>query len=144
MKIQLRYPDGTPAGYVIYEDGVSKVFDDKGNELFEVEGLFPPSPKKIDYSWIEKVLEKGMNDCRKRFILYVASRYLINVKGVSEDEALEKLKEFYYKKDGGKVYESWLRSVIKGVKNKGLKPPTLEKLKEKDKELYEEVIKTLS
>lgn len=143
MKIQLRYPDDTPAGYVIYENGISKVFDEKGNELFEVEGIFPLVPRKMDYSWIEKVLEKGMKDCRKRFILYVASRYLVNVKGISEEEAIKQLKDFYYKNGNGKIYDSWLRSVVKGVKSKGLKPPTLEKLKERDKELYEEILRSL-
>ncbi|ARM76073.1 DNA primase noncatalytic subunit PriX [Acidianus manzaensis] len=144
MKIQLRYPDDTPAGYVIYENGLSKVYDEKGNEIFEVNGVFPPLPSKVNYSWIEKVLENGINDGRKRFILYVASRYLVNVKGLSEDEALERLKEFYYKNGSGKIYDAWIRSVIKGVKSKGLRPPSLKKLQEKDRELYEEVSKILS
>ncbi|AWR97427.1 DNA primase noncatalytic subunit PriX [Acidianus sulfidivorans JP7] len=144
MRIQLRYPDDTPAGYVIYENNVSKVYDNNGNLIFETNGLFPPAPSKVNYSWIEKILENGIPDGRKRFILYVASRYLVNVKGLSEDEALEKIKEFYYKSGSGKIYDAWIRSVIKGVKSKGFRPPSLKKLQEKDRELYEEIMKVLS
>ncbi|MDT7901581.1 MAG: DNA primase noncatalytic subunit PriX [Acidianus sp.] len=143
VKIILRYPDDTPAGYVIYQDGTSKVYDEDGNLLFEVEGVFPPIPSKVNYSWIDTILEKGLPDGRKRFILYVASRYLVNVKNLNEDEALEKLKEFYYKTGSGKVYDAWIRSVIKGVKTKGLRPPSLKKLQEKDPELYEEIRRVL-
>mgnify|MGYP001772635859 FL=1 len=89
------------------------------------------------------MLEKGLPDGRKRFILYVASRYLVNIKNLSEEEALEKLKEFYYKAGTGKIYDAWIRSVIKGVKSKGLRPPSLKKLQEKDPELYEEIKRVL-
>ncbi|MEM0122381.1 MAG: DNA primase noncatalytic subunit PriX [Saccharolobus sp.] len=143
-RIILHYPDDTLAGYVEYEDGISKVYDSDNNLLFKVESVFPPIPKRTaDYSWIDKILEKGLQDARKRFILYVASRYLINVKGLSEDEALTKLKEFYYKALSGKVYESWLKSVISGVKKKGFLPWSLKKIEERDKEMYNEIMKIL-
>ncbi|AAK40821.1 DNA primase noncatalytic subunit PriX [Saccharolobus solfataricus] len=143
-KIILHYPDDTPAGYIEYAEGSSSIYDNEGNFLFKVEGKFPPQPKKSsDYSWIEKVLEMGLQDSRKRFILYVASRYLVNVKGVNEDEALQTLKEFYYKLQSGKVYESWLKSVINGVKKKGLLPWSLKRIEERDKEMYNEIIRVL-
>ena len=136
MRIILHYPDDTPAGYVEFDGKTSKVYNEKGEFLFEVEGFFPPKPRKVNYDWIEKVLNEGLPDARKRFILYVGSRYLVNVKGVSEEEAIKRLEEFYYKKGGGKVYESWLKSVIKGVKSKGLLPWSLKKIEEKDKDMY--------
>ena len=55
-----------------------------------------------------------MEDGRKRFILYVASRYLVNIKGLSEEQAVEALNEFAQRKGSGKVYESWLRNVVRG------------------------------
>lgn len=143
-RILLHYPDDMPAGYVEYADGVSKVYDENNNFLFQIEGVFPLKPQKsLDYSWIDKVLERGLQDSRKRFILYVASRYLINVKGLSEEEAVNLLKEFYYKTPSGKIYESWLKSVVRGVKNKNLLPWSLKKIEEKDKEMYNEIIKAL-
>ncbi|MCH1770132.1 MULTISPECIES: DNA primase noncatalytic subunit PriX [Metallosphaera] len=133
--ILLHYPDGSPAGKSEYEEGISRVYDEAGQFLFEVDGIFPPRPRTTSMDWIEKVLEKGLADCRKRFILYVGSRYLVNVKKLPEDDAVEKLKEFYYK-SGGKIYETWIRSVVRGVKSKGLMPPSLKSLELKDRELY--------
>lgn len=144
MKILLHYPDDTPAGYVLFDGKTSKVYNEKGEFLFEVEGFFPPKAKKVNYDWVEKVLDEGLEDARKRFILYVASRYLVNVKGLSEDEAIKRLEEFYSKKGGGKVYESWLKSVVRGVKNKGLLPWSLKRIEEKDKEMYIVISKVLN
>ncbi|QKQ99168.1 DNA primase noncatalytic subunit PriX [Metallosphaera tengchongensis] len=138
FQIQLKYPDGSPAGYVVYNDGVSRVFDEKNQFLFEVEGIFPPRPRNVSMDWIDKVLERGLEDGRKRFILYVASRYLMNVKKLPEDEALERIKSFYYK-NGGKVYDTWIRSVLRGVKAKGLMPPSLNSLQVKDRDLYQAI-----
>lgn len=93
------------------------------------------------YSYIEIVLERGLPDGRKRFILYVASRYLVNVKGLSVDEALEALRGFLEAScrnhgNCGRVYDSWLRSVLRGVGEKRLYPPGLSRLGERDPELY--------
>ncbi|QIW23495.1 DNA primase noncatalytic subunit PriX [Sulfolobus sp. S-194] len=144
VKIFLHYPDDTPAGYVIFDGKTSKVYDENGNLLFEVEGIFPPKLRKINYEWVDKVLDEGLEDARKRFILYVGSRYLVNIKGLSEDEAIKRLEDFYYKKGGGKIYESWLKSVLRGVKNKGLKPWSLKRIQEKDKEMYSLISKVLN
>jgi len=144
MRIILHYPDDTPAGYVEFDGKTSKVYNEKGEFLFEVEGFFPPKPRKVNYDWVEKVLDEGLDDARKRFILYVGSRYLVNVKGVSEDEAVKRLEEFYSKKGGGKVYDSWLKSVVRGVKSKGLLPWSLKRIEEKDKEMYVLISKVLN
>ena len=142
-RFTLSYPDGSYAGYVIFDGKYSKVYDENGELLFEVEGIFPPVRRKVNYQWIEKILEKGLPDCRKRFILYVASRYLVNVKGLDENTAVEELKEFY-NKYGGKVYESWIKSVVRGVKAKKLMPWSLKRIEEKDKEMYEIISKILN
>jgi len=41
------------------------------------------------------------------------------------------------------VYESWLRNVVRGVKAKKLLPWSLKRLQERDKELYEQVMKAI-
>ena len=97
------------------------------------------------FSWVEKVVEKGLPDGRKRFILYVLSAYLVNVKRLDEDEALHAVQEFLDNscKNYGKcekVYESFIRGDLQRVKSKGLRPTTLEKLSEKDPELISLVI----
>lgn len=143
-KFRLYYPDGSKAGYIEFDGVTSRIYNENGELLFEIRGIFPPKPMSgPDYSWIEKVMEEGLDDARKRFILYVASRYLVNVRGLSEEEAVRELKEFYSRKAGGKVYESWLRSVVRGVKSKRLLPWSLNKIENRDKDLYNSIMKVL-
>ncbi|BCU68231.1 hypothetical protein HS7_16680 [Sulfolobales archaeon HS-7] len=140
MKYPLYYPDGTRAGYVEFDGQISRVYDDKGL-LFDVYGNFPiPIVNKITYGWIDTVLKTGLKDGRKRFILYVGSRYLCNIKQLSDDECLRILREFYVK-GGDRIYDTWIRSVIRGVKSKRLKPWSLKKIRNTYPELYEEISK---
>ncbi|AAY79793.1 DNA primase noncatalytic subunit PriX [Sulfolobus acidocaldarius] len=143
-RIILHYPDDTPAGYIEFDGRVSKIYNEKGEFIFQVEGSFPPIPRKVNYDWIDKILEKGLPDARKRFILYVASRYLVNVKGLSEEDVVKILVDFYGRHGGSKVYESWIRSVVRGVKSKNLKPWSLKKIESNDKEMYELILKVLN
>jgi len=101
------------------------------------------------YEWVEKIIEKGSPDGRKRFILYVLSAYLVNVKRLSEEEALHVVQEFLENScrnysNCGKVYESFIRGDLRRVRSKGLKPVSLEKLREKDPELCSIVEKVIS
>jgi hypothetical protein len=86
-------------------------------------------------------LRKELPDGRKRFIL--------NVKGLSEEEALQVVQEFLENScrnhgNCGKIYESFIRGDLRRVKSKGLRPVSLERLREKDPELYSLIEKTLS
>jgi hypothetical protein len=101
------------------------------------------------YDWVEKIIEKGLPDGRKRFILYVLSAYLVNVKGLSEEEAIQVVQEFLENScrnhgNCGRVYESFIRGDLRRVKSKGLRSASLERLKEKDPELYSLIEKVLS
>jgi len=94
------------------------------------------------YGWIEGILETGLPDGRKRFILWIASRYLVNVKRLSIEEALEELNRFLDKScenygNCSKVYPSWIRSVLRAVKDRGYKPPSLRTLRTKHPDLYQ-------
>ncbi|MFP3080533.1 MAG: DNA primase noncatalytic subunit PriX [Acidilobus sp.] len=101
-----------------------------------------------DYSWIEVALKRGVPDGRHRLILYVLSRYLVNVKGLSTSDAIEEVRGFLDRccKNYGncsKVYDSWIRNVLEKVKTGGWKPWTLERVKEKDPDLYGIIVKVL-
>jgi hypothetical protein len=107
------------------------------------------SSSKYKYRWIEKIIERGLPDGRKRFILYVLSSYLVNVLSLSDDEAITKMKDFLdasCRNFGNckKIYDSWLRSDIKRMRKKGYMPTSLSKIKEKDSELYSILEKILS
>jgi len=60
-----------------------------------VEGqAIPTFRKPRRYEWVEKIIEKGLPDGRKRFMLYVLSAYLVNVKRLSEEETIQVVQEF--------------------------------------------------
>ena len=95
-----------------------------------------------EWRWIERVLENGLPDGRKRFILYVASRYLANVKKLDLEEALKAIEGFLEAScrnygNCSKVYESWLRNILKAVAEKELYPPGVRKLRERYPDLYQ-------
>jgi hypothetical protein len=108
-------------------------------------------PKKITlrrsrssgaWEWVEKIIELGLPDGRKRFILMVLSPYLVNIKKLSQEEALEEIKRFIENScrnhsNCSKIYESWYRGDLQRVKNKGVAPLSLKKLSEKDPELHQ-------
>ncbi|MCL7389972.1 MAG: DNA primase noncatalytic subunit PriX [Thaumarchaeota archaeon] len=104
-------------------------------------------PRHRVFDWVEKIVERGLPDGRKRFILYVLTSYLVNVLSLSDDEALERLKEFIDNScknfnNCGKVYDSWLKGDLRRVREKKLMPTSLNKIKEKDPELYSILEKT--
>jgi hypothetical protein len=109
----------------------------------------PTNRKPRRYEWVEKIIGNGLPDGRKRFILYVLSAYLVNVKRLSEEEALQVVQEFLENScrnhnNCEKIYDSFIRGDLQRVKSKGLKPITLKKLREKDPELYSLIEKTTS
>jgi len=99
-------------------------------------------PSQERYAWMDRLLGQGAPDGRKRLILYVLARYLANLKRLGEEEALEALREFLgasCRRYGNcsKISESWLRSVLRGVKRGGWKPWTREKLRREHPDLYQ-------
>ncbi|MCC6034226.1 MAG: DNA primase noncatalytic subunit PriX [Desulfurococcaceae archaeon] len=109
----------------------------------------PTNRKPRRYEWVEKIIEKGLPDGRKRFILYVLSAYLVNVKRLSEEEAIQVVQEFLENScrnynNCEKICESFIRGDLHRVKSKGLRPVSLEKLREKDPELYSLITRSLA
>jgi len=100
------------------------------------------------YAWVEEVIRRGVPDGRSRLILYVVSRYLVNVKGLSLGEAeavIDAFIEASCRNHGncGKIYKSWVRHVLRRVAEGGWKPWSLERLKREDPELYSTVARVL-
>ena len=100
------------------------------------------------YSWVEEVIERGVPDGRSRLILYVISRYLVNVKGLSPGEAEAVIDSFIEAScrnygNCGKIYKSWIRHVLRRVAEGGWKPWSLERIKREDPELYNTLARVL-
>ena len=94
------------------------------------------------YAWVEKLIESGVPDGRSRLILYVISRYLINVKRLSMEESERVIDAFLDNScrnhgNCGKVYRSWVRRVLESVKSGGWRPWSMSRIRENDRQLYE-------
>lgn len=101
------------------------------------------------YAWVEKVIERGVPDGRSRLILYVISRYLVNIKGLQPEDAeavIDSFIEASCRNHGncGKIYKSWVRNVLRHVARGGWKPWSLERLQRDDPQLYEVVRSVLA
>jgi len=98
------------------------------------------------YAWIERLLRSGVPDGRSRLILYVLSRYLVNVRGLSDEEAVAEIEAFIEAScrnhgNCSKIYRSWVRNVVKHVRRGGWRPWSLARIQRDDPELYEVVSK---
>ena len=118
--------------------------------------VLPELPKRIvklsnssgSYRWVERVVENGLPDGRHRFILYVLSAYLENVRQLSIEEAYQVIKKFIENScksfnNCSKVYDSFILGDLRRVKEKKLKPMSLKTLQQKDPELYNIITKVL-
>ncbi len=104
--------------------------------------------KAIVYRWVETVMKSGVPDGRARLILYVISRYLVNVKGLDVSEAELAIEEFIDNScknygDCSKIYKSWIRNVLKRVKDGGWMPWSLDRIKKEDPDLYNVISKII-
>ncbi|MEM1831718.1 MAG: DNA primase noncatalytic subunit PriX [Desulfurococcaceae archaeon] len=91
-------------------------------------------------SWIWKVVDRGLPDGRRRFMLYVLIPHLINVMK-DEKSVIEICRKFVENscRNHGKckkIYESWIRSTIDSSIRLHFKGFSLNTLREKDPELY--------
>lgn len=97
------------------------------------------------YLWIEKIVSRGLPDGRKRFILYVLTPYLATILKLGDEDAVKVVREFidnscrnYGKCE--KIYDTWIRSCLRGARQKGIKPSRLEKLEEELRKVIEGII----
>ncbi len=102
------------------------------------------------YGWIEKVLRRGLPDGRRRFMLYIASKYLVNTLRLGEDEAVEILMDFAERSEkrpdfrgSGKIYRAEAKSFVRSARSYGKDPPGLRTVAEKDPELYKLITQVL-
>lgn len=116
--------------------------------------ILPPIPRKVivrktgrpRLEWIERLIKTGLPDGRKRAIGLIIMPYLANYLKLSDEEVLDKCLEFIENscRNHGKcekIYESWLRSQLKTVKNYGYKIISREKFRSEYPDLYEIISK---
>ncbi len=86
------------------------------------------------YAWIEKLLQTPIPDVRHRSVNLILAPYLVNVKGLSEEEAANIIIGYIEKckllNPNTKVTDSYIRYQCKYAKEHGLRPLSLERAKE--------------
>ncbi|MEM4625076.1 MAG: DNA primase noncatalytic subunit PriX [Thermosphaera sp.] len=106
-----------------------------------------PLSGKPEKSWIWKIVGTGLPDGRKRFILSVLVPHLVSL-GKDENDILVVCREFldnscrnFSKCD--KIYDSWIKSVIRSAKARGFKGYGLSIIQQKDPDLYGKITETI-
>ncbi|MDN5866785.1 MAG: DNA primase noncatalytic subunit PriX [Candidatus Nitrosocosmicus sp.] len=88
--------------------------------------------------WIEKLLQTPLEDYRNYCLWRIIGPYLLNVRGLSEENTVKLLQEWLDKCNGMRRLSfnprSKIYSTIKG--SRGFKPISLATLKEENRELY--------
>ncbi|MCL4375304.1 DNA primase noncatalytic subunit PriX [Candidatus Marsarchaeota archaeon] len=86
------------------------------------------------YNWIEHLMETPIDDVRHRTINLILAPYLVNVKGIGEEDASKMINEYINRckeiNPHTNVNESYIRYQCRYAKSKGLKPLSLDKAKE--------------
>jgi Primase X len=98
--------------------------------------------------WIEKLLKTPLPDYRKMIIWLVLSRYLINIRGMTYDQAFQIIKEWTRKCNQEKpLYPSYFDSIIRDRLRQAMKdkkyPIGLTRLKTENRELYNSLLRRL-
>jgi Primase X len=105
------------------------------------EGLLPflPPPKVKStrgYLYVEDLLSHPVSDGRHRLTWLVLAPYLVNVKNLEEDQAVEKIRSFVAAKGETSAMKRFIEYNVKRAKRNGLMPPTLGKLKAEHPDIY--------
>ncbi len=86
------------------------------------------------YRWIERILSNPLPDIRHRTVNLILAPYLVNIKGISEEDAVNIITEFIEKcrqiNPDTKINSSYIKYQCKYAKTKGLKPLSLEKARD--------------
>ena len=105
------------------------------------EGIVPylPPPKAgptRGYFYVEELFKHPVSDGRHRLTWLVLAPYLVNVKNLGEEEAVEKIRAFVAARGETRTMKRFIEYNVKRAKRNGLMPPTLSKLKAEHPDIY--------
>ena len=99
--------------------------------------LPPPVVKSTrGYLYVEDLLSHPVSDGRHRLTWLVLAPYLVNVKKLEEEQAVEKIRAFVSAKGETSAMKRFIEYNVKRAKRNGLMPPTLSKLKAEHPDIY--------
>jgi DNA primase catalytic subunit len=126
-------------------DSVSEWLKKRGEETPALKIIKPPTSSRSfkGYAWIEALLSKPVDDGRHRILWLIVAPYLVNVKGLSVEEAERAALQYLERCDKVRRIEDNVRRLaryyVKYAKDHRLKPLSLSKLRSKYPDLYEKV-----
>jgi non-catalytic primase subunit PriX-like protein len=99
--------------------------------------LPPPNVKPTrGFLYIEDLLGRPVSDGRHRLTWLVLAPYLVNVKNLEEQQAVEKIRAFVAARGETTAMRRFIEYNVKRAKRNGLMPPTLGKLKAEHPDVY--------
>ncbi len=100
---------------------------------------FVPVPKvrpSRGYVYIDELMNHPVSDGRHRFVWLVLAPFLVNVKKLDQEEAIEKIKTYVSTTGEMREMKRFVEYNVRRAKRNGLMPPTLNKLKAEHPDLY--------
>ncbi len=94
----------------------------------------PKSGKGYDY--VEELLRHPVSDGRHRFVWLVLAPYLVNVKKLEGDQAVERIRGFVSVAGETSDMKRFVEYNVRRAKRNGLLPPTMSTLKAEHPDLY--------
>jgi hypothetical protein len=88
------------------------------------------------YEYVENLLGHPVSDGRHRLVWLVLAPYLVNVKKVDDDEAIEKIREFVSVGGETRDMKRFVEYNVKRARRNGLLPPTFSTLKTEHPDVY--------
>ena len=100
---------------------------------------YVPSPKpktNRGYLYVETLLEHPVSDGRHRITWLILAPYLINVKKLDDEEAIERIRRFVAAAGETSAMRRFIEYNVRRARRNGLLPPTLSTLKKEHPDIY--------
>jgi hypothetical protein len=88
------------------------------------------------YAYIDELLKHPVSDGRHRLVWLVLAPYLVNVKKLDEEEAIQKIRSFVSVAGETRDLKRFVEYNVRRARRNGLMPPTLTTLKAEHPDLY--------
>jgi len=96
------------------------------------------------YTYIDELLKHPIADGRHRFVWLVLAPFLVNVRKLEEEDAIEKIKAYVSSSGDMRAMKRFVEYNVKRAKRNGLMPPTLPKLRSEHPDLFSLLPKEVS
>ena len=88
------------------------------------------------YTYIDELLKHPIADGRHRFVWLVLAPFLVNVRKLDEEDAIEKIKAYVSSSGDMRAMKRFVEYNVKRAKRNGLMPPTLTRLRSEHPDLF--------